>query len=140
MEFKSKPTTDARYLRFHFQSPYDHLCHDHHQCDQHANQQHGKQQADRQQGVFQLGQATNSKSRGGQYFLIVIVLVMILMTMKISQMLETVMTINIAEFEHFYSVEENNYLTRCGKRIKKRGDLITLLLAAGFVTEAERNG
>ena len=27
-------------------------------------------------------------------------------------MLETVMTINIAEFEHFYSVEENNYLTR----------------------------
>ena len=28
------------------------------------------------------------------------------------QMLETVMTINIAEFEHFYSVEENNYLTR----------------------------
>ena len=55
-------------------------------------------------------------------------------------MLETVMTINIAEFEHFYSVEENNYLTRWGKRIKKRGDLITLLLAAGFVTEAERNG
>ena len=56
------------------------------------------------------------------------------------QMLETVMTINIAEFEHFYSVEENNYLTRWGKRIKKRGDLITLLLAAGFVTEVERNG
>merc|ERR1712110_339529 len=28
------------------------------------------------------------------------------------EMLETVMTINIAEFEHFYSMEENNYLTR----------------------------
>ena len=31
-------------------------------------------------------------------------------------MLETVMTINIAEFEHFYSVEENNYLTRWQNR------------------------
>jgi len=28
------------------------------------------------------------------------------------EMLETVMTINIAEFEHFYSMEEKNYLTR----------------------------
>lgn len=28
------------------------------------------------------------------------------------QMLETVMTINIAEFEQFYSIEENNYLER----------------------------
>ena len=28
------------------------------------------------------------------------------------QMLETVMTINIAEFEHFYSIEETNYLER----------------------------
>ena len=28
------------------------------------------------------------------------------------QMLETVMTINIAEFEHLYSIEEKNYLER----------------------------
>ena len=37
-----------------------------------------------------------------------------------SQMLETVMTINIAEFEHFYSMEENNYLTRWQKLIKPK--------------------
>jgi len=36
------------------------------------------------------------------------------------EMLETVMTINIAEFEHFYSVEENNYLTRFCNRGREK--------------------
>jgi len=36
------------------------------------------------------------------------------------EMLETVMTINIAEFEHFYSMEENNYLTRFCNRGREK--------------------